>query len=221
MDSQSNKEQIIASDSARLRPKKTLLIAIIALVLVAIVVVAVVLIVNKNGSNGSNPDNPGSSSSSSPAATSDDPGVLNNLSVENTEDVNAARASAMNYQLAAIKRVNEATNKDKDVDAYEKARDEFEKQVENLSGVSQLYYGIRYAEFVFLWEHSADKMNEVLDKAVKIARKYEPLATTDETRVDYLVIVRNIYVGAGKATEAEIYDREIKKLTVGDQNGEG
>ena len=214
-DSQSSPENIIASNSSRVRPKKAFLIGVIAVV--AVVAAIVVFLVNKQGNNSGRPG-PSGSSSSSQAASSDDPAVLNGLSIDNREDVNAARASAANYQLAVIKKVSEAQ---KDVDAYSNARNEFEKQVEQLSGISQLYYGIRYSEFVFLWERSDDKINEILNKAVKIAQRYESLATTDETRIDYLVNLMNMHVGAGKTTEAEVYRREIKKLTTGDQDGEG
>ena len=217
MDSQPGDGNIIVSNNSRVRPKKPLIIGIIVLAAIAVIVAVIVLVFNNKNNPGGSIFSPSSTSSSS-AAASEDPGVLNTLNIDNSEDVSAARISAKNYQNAIIEKVNEDK---KDVNAYSAACDEYEKQVEKLSGVPQLYYAIRYSEFVFLWEHSQENMNTVLNKAVKIAQKYEALATTDETRIDYLVNMMNLYVGAGKTTEAEIYRREIEKLTIGDQEGKG
>jgi len=217
-DSQSSPENIIASNSSRVRPKKAFLIGVIAVVVVVAVVAAVVVfLVNKQGNNSGRPG-PSGSSSSSQAASSDDPTVLNGLDAEAIADISAARESAMNYQLDIIKRMTSSAN---DEFGFEQAKDEYAKKVDSLSGVAQLYYGIRYSEFYFVWGHSKDTVNTVLNEAVKIAQKYEPLATNDIVKVDYLVNLQNLYTNAGKTTEAEVYRREVEKLTTNSQDGEG
>ena len=217
-DSQSSSENIIASNSSRVRPKKALLIGVITvIVVVAVVAVIVVFLVNKQGDNSGRPSS-SSSSSPSQAASSDDPEVLNGLDPETIADINAARESAMNYQTNIIKRMTATTDDDFD---FEQARDEYAKKVDSLSGIAQLYYGIRYSEFYYVWGHSKDTVNTVLNEAVKIAQKYEPLATNDIVKVDYLVNLQNLYTNADKTTEAEVYRREIEKLQSNGEEGKG
>ncbi len=195
---------VIASNG---RKKKTKLPIILALIVIIIVGVAILIIIQpwKDGHKDASVEV--SNTTNSPILDNDQ---LNKLDAEKEEDVLSARMSAFEYNHT----ITERLTKDDDY-SYGQAVVDYGNKVDSLIGAAKAFYGFNYSQFIYVYGND-------LDKAVYVATSLEPVITTDALRIDYLINLYNLYVSSGNTTEADAYDREIRRISnPEDQKGEG
>lgn len=206
--------EIISSAKTRKSSSKLPLVLICAaVVLVATVLIIIFVLKPGNQSGSSNPSGSSAVSENSDGSISVDTNSLNQLSSDEIDDIEKARAAAYEFEMALRKKLEASNGEEASSYDYEDVVKEFSEKLDSLDGVSELYFAFRYAQFVYNFGRDPSDSIGKLSEAVSIIKNRESLATNDVTKLDYYVALFNLYTQAGKNAEAEIYQREINSLT--------